>query len=246
MLTTSRKALLLARLEQKGQLTVTTLAKELGLSEDTLRRDLRDLAAEGKLVRVHGGAVPASPTHQRLASREGMHTAEKRQLARAVVSLIRPGMVVIVDGGTTHIHLADALPEGLDCTVVTHSPAIAMSLERHEGIEVVLLGGRMFRHSMVAMGPETALAYGRLSADLCLLGVTGVHKQLGLTTGDSAEAELKRVMIGSAAEAVVLATPDKIGRASPWQIAEITAISTLVTMGTRPEGMPQSVGHVRA
>lgn len=246
MLTTSRKALLLARLEQDGQLAVTSLANELGLSEDTLRRDLRDLAADGKLIRVHGGAVPASPTHQRLAVREGMYSAEKQQLARAVVGLIRPGMVVIIDGGTTHAHLTGVLPEGLACTVVTHSPAIAVSLERHERIEVVLLGGRMFRHSMVAMGPETALAYGRLAADLCLLGVTGVHTQLGLTTGDSTEAELKRVMIGAAAETVVLATPDKIGRASPWQIAETAMIATLVTVGPRPEGLPRTVAHLRA
>jgi DeoR/GlpR family transcriptional regulator of sugar metabolism len=181
-----------------------------------------------------------------MAVRQALHGPEKMRLARAAAGLIRPGMVVIVDGGTTHAHLADALTADLRCTVVTHSPAIALSLERHEGVEVVLLGGRLFRHSMVAMGAGTALAYGRLTADLCLLGVTGVHPALGLTTGDSAEAELKRVMIGAAAEVVVQATPDKVGRASAWQIAGLEALSTLVTVGARPHGLPEAVAHLRA
>lgn len=246
MLTTSRKTLLLDRLQRDGQVSVTALAQELGLSEDTLRRDLRDLASEGKLVRVHGGAVPASPTHQPMAARAGLHHAGKAALVRAAARLIRPGMVVIVDGGTTHALLAAALPRDLTCTIVTHSPTVAASLEQNQGVEVVLLGGRLFRHSMVVMGAETAAAFGRVRADLCLLGVTGVHPGLGLTTGDSAEAGLKRVMMECAGESVVLATPDKIGRASPWQIAGLDQMATLICDGARPEWLPPQVAHLAA
>jgi DeoR/GlpR family transcriptional regulator of sugar metabolism len=246
MLTTSRKSALLERLARDGHLTVTPLAVELGVSEDTLRRDLRHLASEGRLVRVHGGAVAASPTHQPVAARRKFHEAEKTRLARAAAGLIADGLIVILDGGTTHLDLATFVPQDRRCTIVTHSPAVAASLESHGRIEVLLIGGRIYRHSMVALGPETAAAFGRIHADLCLLGVTGVHPDLGLTTGDSDEATLKRIMMDAAAETVVLATADKIGRASPWGIAPLTRLSALVSSGERPDWLAQEVGHVRA
>jgi DeoR/GlpR family transcriptional regulator of sugar metabolism len=246
MLTAARHAALLDRLARDGVLEVGPLAREFGVSVDTLRRDLRGLAAEGKLVRTHGGAVPASPTHRPLAARRGMQGAEKRHLARAAAGLIADGAIVIVDGGTTHMGLAAALPRDRRCTVATHSPGVAASFEAHDGVEIVLVGGRMFRHSMVAMGPETAEAFGRIRADLCLLGVTGVHPDLGLTTGDAGEAALKRIMAQSAAETAVLATADKIGRASPWRIAPLGQLSTLVTTGERPGWLPVDVAHVAA
>ena len=113
MLTTQRKAMLLDRLARDGRLVATDLAAELDVSEDTIRRDLRDLAAEGRLVRVHGGALPASPTHVPLARRREMQAPEKARLGRAGARLIRRGQVVIVDGGTTHLALIAALTPDL-------------------------------------------------------------------------------------------------------------------------------------
>jgi DeoR/GlpR family transcriptional regulator of sugar metabolism len=246
LLTAARRALLLDRLARDGALVVTPLAAELGLSEDTLRRDLRDLAAEGRLLRVHGGAVPLSPTNAPVADRRAMQADAKARLVRAAAVMIGDGALVIVDGGTTHMGLADALPEGRTCTIVTHSPAVAASFEPHARVEVVLVGGRLFRHSMVAMGPGTAATFASLRADLCLLGVTGVHPDTGLSTGDSEEAALKRLMMQAAAETVVLATPDKIGRASAWTIAPLTGIAALVTTDTRPDWLPPGVAHVAA
>lgn len=246
MLTAARHAALLDRLARSGVLEVGPLALEFGVSVDTLRRDLRGLAKDGKLVRTHGGAVPASPTHRPLAARREMQGEEKLRLARAAAALIAEAAIVIVDGGTTHMGLAAALPRDRRCTIVTHSPAVATSFEAREGVEIVLVGGRVFRHSMVAMGPETAETFGRIRADLCLLGVTGVHPELGLTTGDPREAALKRIMAKSAAETVVLATVDKIGRASPWCIAPLGQLSTLITTGERPGWLPADVAHVGA
>jgi DeoR/GlpR family transcriptional regulator of sugar metabolism len=245
-LTQTRRALLLDRLARDGALVVTPLAAELGLSEDTLRRDLRDLAAEGRLLRVHGGAVPLSPTHAPVADRRAMQADAKARLVRAAAGMIGDGALVIVDGGTTHMGLADALPPDRTCTIVTHSPAVAASFEHRPRVEVVLVGGRLFRHSMVAMGPGTAATFASVRADLCLLGVTGVHPDTGLSTGDSEEAALKRMMLQAAAETVVLATPDKIGRASPWTIASLDRIAALVATDARPDWLPPGVAHVAA
>lgn len=246
MLTTSRKSFLLDRLARHGQLSVTPLAAELGVSEDTLRRDLRDLAAEGKLIRVHGGAVTASPTHQAIDARRVMYKEAKVLLAKAAVKLIPEHSLIIIDGGTTHAEIAAALPLDFHCSVVTHSPAVAVSFEFHKRIDVLLVGGQLFKHSMVANGPETALTYSKVLADMCFLGVTGLHPELGLTTGDCSESTLKRIMADSSAEVVVLATSDKLGRASPWRISDVSALSSLVTVGDRPEWLPKNVQHFSA
>ncbi len=244
MLTTQRKALLLGRLSRDGRLVAAELAVEFETSEDTIRRDLRDLAADGHLTRVHGGALPASPTHRPMPDRRILHRQEKARLGRAAARLILPGQIVLMDGGTTHLALVAALPAGLRCTIVTHSPGIAAALEPFAGIEVLILGGTLMRHSMVALGSATAEGYARIRADLCFLGVTGLHPETGLTTGHAEESALKSRMIRSAAETIVLATPDKIGKASAYSIAPLSAISVLVSEGLSPDWLPAGVTHL--
>jgi DeoR/GlpR family transcriptional regulator of sugar metabolism len=244
MLTSQRKALLIDRLARDGRLVAADLAVELAVSEDTVRRDLRDLAAEGLLIRVHGGALPASPTHLPFRARQGTEAAAKTRLGAAAAALIRPGQVVIVDGGTTHLALAAALPRDLSCSIVTHSPALAVALEGHTRIEVIMIGGRLFRHSMVASGAAATRGFSGLRADLCFLGVTGVHPDTGLTTGDMDEAALKSAMVRAAADVVVLATPDKLNTTSPWIVAPLARLSTLVTTGDRPVWLPDAVAHL--
>ena len=246
MLSTQRRSLLLSRLKAEGRLVATDLAAELALSEDTIRRDLRDLAAEGLLVRVHGGALPASPTNIPLARRRDLQADAKRRLAQAALRLVRPGMTVLVDGGTTTLALMAALAPDMALTVVTHSPGIALALEGHAAVDVILVGGRLYRHSMVACGPEAQAGFARVRADLCLLGVTGVHPQTGLTTGDPEEAMLKCTMMAAAAETVLMATPDKIAVSGVWVIAALDRLGTLVSVGPRPEWLPQGVAHLMA
>jgi DeoR/GlpR family transcriptional regulator of sugar metabolism len=246
MLTAQRKAHLLARLRETGRLVARDEALAMDLSEDTIRRDLRDLAADGLLLRVHGGALPLSPTHVPMADRRTLATDEKHRLARCAVTLLRPGQTVIVDGGTTHAALVAALPPDLALTVVTHSPTIAAALEPFPRIDVLLIGGRLFRHSMVALGSATAEAFSAIRADLCLLGATGLHPETGLTTGDAEEAAIKRRMMAQSGETVVLATRDKLGATSPFRIAPLDRLTTLVTTGPRPAFLPPGVTHLPA
>lgn len=244
MLTAQRKTLMLDRLARDGRLVAADLAVVFGTSEDTIRRDLRELAADGRLTRVHGGALPASPTHRPLADRRVLHPAEKVRLGQVAARLIQPGQIVLVDGGTTHVALINALPADLRCTIVTHSPGIAAALEPFAGIEVLILGGTLMRHSMVALGSATAEGYARIRADLCFLGVTGLHPEAGLTTGHAEESALKSRMIRSAAETIVLATADKVGKASAYSIAPLSAVSVLVSEGLSPDWLPAGVTHL--
>src|ERR1700748_2810691 len=136
MLTRQRKEYLLELLQATGQIVAKTVSQELGLSEDTIRRDLRELASEGRLQRVHGGALPASPAVGDFAARQQLAPEGKVAIGRAAAKLVRPGQVVILDGGTTTFELAKHLPLDLEATGGTHSPTIAGALVEHPRLEV--------------------------------------------------------------------------------------------------------------
>jgi DeoR/GlpR family transcriptional regulator of sugar metabolism len=229
MLTTQRRQHLLALLVRDGRIVASAASQELGVSEDTIRRDLRDLAQEGRLQRVHGGALPSSPAEVDLAGRRRLAPAAKVAIGRAAAAMVRPGQVVILDGGTTAAQVACHLPPDLRATVVTHSPTVAVELVAHPTVEVVIVGGRLFKHSAVAVGAAAIEAMERVRADVYFMGVTGVHPEAGLSTGDLEEAHVKRALARRAGETIVLASAEKLGVASAYVIGPVTDASGLVT-----------------
>ncbi|ATY15227.1 DeoR/GlpR transcriptional regulator [Amycolatopsis sp. AA4] len=228
MLAAARKDLLLERLRTEGRIVAKEIAAELGLSEDSIRRDLRELDAQGLAVRVYGGALPASPAVADYAARASVAPESKRRVAAAAVALIEPGATVILDGGTTTLAVADALPKRFRGTIITHSPTIAAALLDHEA-EVFLIGGQLFKHSAVACGAAAVEAANRISADLFFLGVTGIHATAGLTTGDAEEAAMKRALASRAAETYVLGSDEKIGTASRYPVLPLDAVAGVIT-----------------
>jgi DeoR/GlpR family transcriptional regulator of sugar metabolism len=228
MLAAARKEMLLERLHRDGRLVAKEIAAELGLSEDSIRRDLRELDAAGLAVRVYGGALPASPAVVDYGRRGAVSPASKERVARAAAALIEPGATVILDGGTTTLAVVAALPLERPCTVITHSPTIAAALLDHEA-DVFLIGGQLFKHSAVACGAAAMEAAQRISADLFLLGVTGVHPTAGLTTGDPDEAAMKRALAARAAETFVLASEEKLGAASRFGVLTLDEVAGVVT-----------------
>lgn len=233
MLTRQRQQHLLAVLKRDGRIVARDCAEHLAVSEDTIRRDLRELARAGLLLRVHGGALPASQAVQVLAVRRSISLPEKAALAQAGARLVQPGQVVFLDGGTTTVALARALDRDLRATIVTHSPTVAAELVDH-AVEVRLIGGRLFKHSMVAVGAEAAEAIRRVRADLYFMGVTGIHAEIGLSTGDAEEAAIKRMIADASADVVVMASSEKVGAASPFVIAPATRVGTLLLGRTAP------------
>jgi DeoR/GlpR family transcriptional regulator of sugar metabolism len=163
------------------------------------------------------------------ATRQDVETDSKRRVAAAAAALVVPGSTVILDGGTTTLAVTEALPRDLHATVVTHSPTIAAALADHADVEVFLLGGRLFRHSMVTCGAAAVEAAQAVTADVFLLGVTGVHHEAGLTTGDADEAAMKRALSRRAAETYVLASAEKVGAASRFLVLPLAAVSGVVT-----------------
>ncbi|MEH0885168.1 DeoR/GlpR family DNA-binding transcription regulator [Enterobacter sp. UNJFSC 003] len=228
MLTRQRKQLILEKLDAEGQVQSKALSMLFSVSEDTIRRDLRELAAEGHLQRVHGGALPASSAIVPFAERKSVKMDAKKNVARKGAQLISAGQVVIVDGGTTTSELISFLPANLQITVVTHSPSIALGLVEHPAIDVILIGGRLYKHSIVTVGAAAIEGIENIHADLFFMGVTGIHPEAGLTTGDFEEACIKRAFSGRAAETIVLASPEKINTASSFVIGDLSLVNTIV------------------
>jgi DeoR/GlpR family transcriptional regulator of sugar metabolism len=227
MLTPQRHILILDRLRRDGEVVATKLAEELGLSEDTIRRDLRELATTGKLQRVHGGALPIAPALPDLAARAEIAVDAKRALSRRAARLVEPGMFVFLDGGTTNEALVRALPRDRAVTIATHSPTIASALAGHDA-EVILIGGRLYKHSMVATGSAVLAALATMRFDLFFLGATALHPTHGITTGDYEEAAIKRAIAGRSASTIVIAALEKLGTVSPHMIMPLNDATGLV------------------
>jgi DeoR/GlpR family transcriptional regulator of sugar metabolism len=229
MLTTHRKQQILSILRHNGQVIAKEVSQKMGVSEDTIRRDLRELAQEGLLHRVHGGALPASPAVADFAGRELLRHEGKVAIGIAAASMIQSGQVVFIDGGTTAREIARHLPLELRATIATHSPTIALELIHHPSIEVIMIGGCLFKHSVVSVGAAAIEAIAQIRADTFFMGVTGVHLQTGLTTGDYEEAAVKRALSQAAADTIVLASSEKLNAASAYQIVRLIEITGIIT-----------------
>ena len=238
VLTAERRQAILARVERDGRVVASELVTSLGVSEDTVRRDLRDLAEQGLLHRVHGGALASAPPTGSFAHRLEVSREEKAALAEAALPLLVGARVIVLDGGTTTLELARRLPLFYDGTVVTNSPPVASALANHPKAEVILVGGRLLKDAQVAVGAAAVEAFHTVRADICVLGICSLHPDVGVTTADDEEAYVKRAMVASAGEVIALATADKLRTASPWVVAQLADIDHLVTDGsgelTRP------------
>ncbi len=204
------------------------MAAELGLSDDTIRRDLRELAAAGMLQRVHGGALPKSPAEADLDARKSIASGSKQEIGKTAAGLIKPDQVVIVDGGTTAMQLVKNLRQDQKNTIVTHSPTIAVALSPYPLITVIMIGGTLFRHSMVNIGAATVEAASHIHADTFFMGVTGVDVKAGLSTGDLEEAYVKRALSLRAADTIVMASSEKLQVASPYVVMPLEKASGIV------------------
>lgn len=228
MLTKQRQQHLLNILQTQGRIVAKTMAQTLEVSEDTIRRDLRELAREGLLQRVHGGALPLSPALGDFNTRLTIATDEKAQLAQAATVLIQAGQTIFLDGGTTTLQLVRHLPKDVTLTIITHSPSIALELVNYPAIEVILVGGKLFKHSIVTVGASALAMIMTMRVDSYFMGVTGVQAEYGLTTGDLEEATIKRAISKQAAETIVLASSEKLEKVSPYTICPLNEVSTLV------------------
>jgi DeoR/GlpR family transcriptional regulator of sugar metabolism len=225
-----RREVILRRLQTDGKVRAARLSEALGVSLDTVRRDLAELAAVGALRRVHGGALPPmSPGPSSFTERMPDDVDAKGAIAAAAVALVRAGDVVALSGGTTILELARRLPDDLEATVVAMSPDVAVALADHPGLTVDVVGGRLHPQARTVTGPEAVEALRAVRPDLCLLSACSLHPVAGLTLRHREEAAVVRAMVEASARIVSLTTATKLGSAGPYPVAALDRIDTLVT-----------------
>ncbi len=229
MLREERHLHILSTLRRDGKIVATDLSIALGVSEDTVRRDLRDLGEAGLLQRVHGGALPRSPATASHILRQRQAPEAKQAIARAAVGLLRAGQVILLDGGTTTLRIAQEIPPDFQATVITNSPAIAVTLAEHPRIEIIVIGGRLLKPDLVLLGAMAVEALHMIRTDICYLGICSIHPEVGLSVLDLEEAHVKRAMITGASEVVAVADSSKLGTAAPYVIGPIHMLTHLIT-----------------
>ena len=229
LLLRERHALILQRLAAEGRVLAPALAQQLQVSEDTIRRDLRDLAAAGLCQKVYGGALalPAAPDGGTLSQRRGQQGATKARLAQAAASVVRAGQVLFIDAGSTNIAIAAALP-ALALTVITNAPLVAAQLVERPQIELIMIGGRVDPRSGASVGASALRDLAPLRPDLYFLGGCGIDGGAGVTVSDYEEAEFKRRAAAASVAVLVAATADKLGTAAPYQVLTAAQLHYLV------------------
>ena len=219
-------------IEINGQVSIADLRDRLGVSEVTVREDLKHLERRGVLTRVRGGAVASRNGALEMPLEETSTTnrAEKRAIASQAAAAVENGQTIIIDVGSTTTEMAKALgPDLSRVVVITNGLNIALILESLPGVSVIVTGGtlRPLQHSLVA--PMGTLLLDQLKADVAFLGCNGVDPTRGFTNSNIAEAEIKQAMVRSAAKTVFLADHDKIGEVASAFVADISSAELLIT-----------------
>lgn len=227
MLTKERQTIIRDRLARDGKVVAIDLAAEFAVSEDTIRRDLRDLAKAGLCERVYGGALAPAPDLGSFAQRETVDADEKDRLGRAAAALVTAGQTVFIDAGTTNLAVARHLPRSIALTVATNVPAVALALAAHDRARVVLVGGNFDTAKGACLGAEAMISAQQITPDVLFLGPCGINAD-AVSALDPEEAALKRVLIANSRRIVVVATADKLGTTAPFRLAPVAALDTVV------------------
>jgi len=222
-----RQDLIRARLDLSGRVIATELAQELGVSEDTIRRDLREMAASGLCRRVYGGALRLSQASATMNERMTIAAERKAALARTAAGLIPAGATVFLDAGSTNVALARALPAGAGLTVATNAPAVAATLIERD-IATIQLGGLIDPRSGAAIGAKALRDAEALRPDMLVLGVCGIDPDAGITASSFEEAEFKRFLASRSHAVIVIVTNDKLSTAAPYSVVPLSRVASAV------------------
>ncbi|WP_062206504.1 DeoR/GlpR family DNA-binding transcription regulator [Streptomyces sp. NBRC 109706] len=249
MLPAERHRRITAAVNQAGTLSTEALAAELGVSSETVRRDLAQLETRGALSRVHGGAAALSvargltgeeaPFDERAT--EGREA--KEAIGRTAAGLVRPGMTVVIDLGTTAVSVARALPADFRGLVATASLLVAGELAGRPGVEVLIPGGRVRGGDLVCSGPTAVSFFDGLHADIAFIGSGGVSADAGVTDFHFDEIATKSAIIRRSARTYVLADASKHGRIAPHRVCDFEACTGVIADLVGDQAVANAIGR---
>jgi DeoR family transcriptional regulator, aga operon transcriptional repressor len=226
----ARFGVILGKLSAGEVVAVDDLARDLDVSGATIRRDLRDLARQSLLTRVHGGAVAREvPYELPVRDRSAQRVEEKRRIGVAAAALVPDGAVVGLNGGTTTTEVARALAARSGLTIVTNALNIAVELSARPDIRIMVTGGQVRSASIEMVGPVADRTISEFNLDIVFLGMDGIQAKAGCTTHDVTEARTDAALVGQGEKVIAVADGTKIGRAVFASICPLAAVDLLVT-----------------
>jgi DeoR/GlpR family transcriptional regulator of sugar metabolism len=237
ILIAERQQQILERLGRDGRVLAGALAETFSTSEDTIRRDLRDLAGRGLCRRVYGGALPVSPASSAAQVRAGEAAERKAALGQTLAALVAPGSLVFVDSGTTNLAAARALPYDLRLTIATHDPAIAAALLAKPDVTLWLIGGRVDREIGAALGGRTLADVEALRPELALLGICALDSVEGVAAFDPEDAEIKRTLLRVSGRVAAAVLNEKLETSAPFAVGRAESLDCVVLEADAPESV---------
>lgn len=225
-----RKQQILNALRADGRLDAAVLAAQLGVTGETVRKDLIQLESSGLLRRVHGGAVPVEQlSYEPTVSVRTELAAEKARIARAALAHLPGHGSILIDAGSTTAQLAQLLPGDVELGVYTNTLSVALLLVNQPRLTVFTLGGRLRSRTLAEVDDFAVRALTEINVDVAFLGTNGISLDRGLTTADPAEAAVKRAMLRASRRRIFLADHSKIGLVRGSQHARIEDVDLLIT-----------------
>ncbi|MCZ4243050.1 DeoR/GlpR family DNA-binding transcription regulator [Pedobacter punctiformis] len=228
MLKKERHDFIMRQINLHNRVLTSDLVQLLNVSEDTIRRDLQELVDQGRLFKVHGGALSKS-YHSSFDDSTVYARDSKIIIAKKATKLIKDGMVVLTGGGTTILEFVKQLPESLQATFFTISPLVAVELAKYNNVEVILIGGLFSKNSQITYGGHVIMQLSEIKADLCLMGTSAIDAIEGLTDTDWEINQLKKAMLAASKKSAVLCISEKLDIALRLKVCPIEHINYLVT-----------------
>jgi DeoR/GlpR family transcriptional regulator of sugar metabolism len=228
MLKKERQEFILHQLNLHNKILCADLSNKMGVSDDTIRRDLQELALEDKLIKVHGGALSKS-FHTAFDRKMVYNLEDKHIIAQKTAALVQSGMYILTSGGTSILEFAKSLDPNLNATFFTCSINAAIEFAHHPSIEVVMIGDKVSKDSMLTTGASAVQTIESIQADLCILGINSLDTQFGLSENDWEVVQIKKAMIKASKKTICIGISEKLNSQQKIKVANLDEIDILIT-----------------
>jgi DeoR/GlpR family transcriptional regulator of sugar metabolism len=228
MLKKERQDFILHQLNLHNKILCADLSNKMGVSDDTIRRDLQELAQGDKLIKVHGGALSKS-FHTAFDRKMVYNLEDKHIIAQKTAALVQSGMYILTSGGTSILEFAQSLDANLNATFFTCSLNAAIEFAHHPSIEVVMIGDKVSKDSMLTTGASAVQTIESVQADLCILGINSLDTQFGLSENDWEVVQIKKAMIKASKKTICIGISEKLNSQQKIKVANLDEIDILIT-----------------
>lgn len=236
--TVDRRVYIIDKLNSSGQVDVSTLSKELEVSEVTIRNDLEKLEEKNILIRARGGAIKLDrvSTDFSISDKHKQHSEEKKRIGKAAAQFILDGETIILDSGTTTMEIVRNLPKTISLTVISNALNIANQLSEHPDVNLIIPGGILRKKSLSLVGSAAEESFRNFYCDKLFLAVDGIDATYGLSTPNLEEAQINRVMIAISKQVIVVTDSSKFHKRCLAFISPLNNIDMVITdSGILPE-----------